>query len=193
MQRSSNIRSCCVLAGNKSWNTPPLSQKEGQTKSTCIPWWAGSVWRGLVPSDSQHLPGRIQFCDKRSSHYWDPVWRAVKTFHCRASSNTDPPHQVPSQVTKQAGTASGNLGLVSKESPRIKVWEQFLVAQQLYRPSCVLIFFFSFLFVCLSHPRYEHTKLTESQPNQTIHNQTKLILTRLNQTQPNQTNSSKPN
>ena len=32
------------------------------------------------------------------------------------------------------------------------------------------------------HPNYGQTRLTESQLNQTIHNQTKLILTRLNQT-----------
>ena len=46
----------------------------------------------------------------------------------------------------------------------------------------------------MSHPSHGHTRLTESQPNQTYHNQTKPILTRLNQTQPNQTqlNQTKP-
>ena len=43
----------------------------------------------------------------------------------------------------------------------------FLVAQQLYRPSC----FFLYVFFCLFHPQDEHTRLTESQTNQTIHNQ----------------------
>ena len=71
-----------------------------------------------------------------------------------------------------------------------RVANVFLVAQQLYMSSC---FLFVCLFVFLSHPNHGHTRLTESQPNQTIHNQTKLILTRLNQTQPNQANPTKPN
>ena len=60
----------------------------------------------------------------------------------------------------------------------------------------VFVFFCLFLFVffCMSHPSHEHTRLTESQPNQTIHNQIKLILTWVNPTQPNQTqlNQTKP-
>ena len=46
---------------------------------------------------------------------------------------------------------------------------------------------FTYLFVVMSYPGFEHTRLTESQPNHTIHKQIKLILTRLNQTQQNQT------
>ena len=49
----------------------------------------------------------------------------------------------------------------------------FLGAQQLYMSSCV----FFCLFVFVSHPNHGNTRLTESQPNQTIHNQTRLILT----------------
>ena len=54
---------------------------------------------------------------------------------------------------------------------------------------------FTYLFVVMSYPGFEHTRLTESQPNHTIHKQIKLILTRLNQTQPNQTKikKTKPN
>ena len=71
--------------------------------------------------------------------------------------------------------------------------KNFLVSQQLYRPFCVLISFVFLFFVSLFHPRYDHTRLTESEPNQTINKQTKLIFTRLNWNQPNQTNSTKAN
>ena len=49
-------------------------------------------------------------------------------------------------------------------------------AQLLYGPVLVLcVCLFVCLFFCMSHPSHEHTRLTESQPNQRIHNQTKLI------------------
>ena len=54
-----------------------------------------------------------------------------------------------------------------------------------------VIMFFCF---CLSHPNHGNTRLTESQQNQSVPNQNKLILTKLNQTQPNQAqlNQTKP-
>ena len=52
----------------------------------------------------------------------------------------------------------------------------FLVTQQLY------MFFFVF---------FNDLRLTESQANQTVYNQTKLILTRIDQNQPNQTKPKK--